>query len=137
MARTCYRCALTATDLKELRRLLGVKYCPNCPATDYVAHHDMPLHARADLFDLAQEAREARLGGASAAAVARVLRRANLTLAHLFAVCPFLRIPHFDLLGFIAERLHLRPVCCACALSRCLICWVGLVVYQPITHDPQ
>lgn len=93
----------------------------------------MPLHTRADLFDLVQEAREERLAGASAAAVARVLRRANLTLAHLFAICPLLRIPHFDILGLIAERLHLRRVCCACACGLMCDLLGRLGVRQPFT----
>lgn len=106
------RCELTlilCADLKEVRKLLGVKYCPNCSVgSDYSDRRRKPLFERSTLHDLVQEARELRLTGASNAAVMRVLKLAGLSLAHVYAVCPVLKLPHFSLAGFVPERLHER-----------------------------
>ena len=102
---------LPALDLKELRKLLGVKYCPNCKVRDY---HDRvtrrPL-VREELHEAVQEARELFATGSSMAAIERVLASAGgLTMAHVYGVCPLLKIPHFSIDAFVPERLHERCV---------------------------
>ncbi len=87
--------------------MLGLTRCPNCSIADYADQHAAVTHWRREmLLDLAQEARELRMLGASRAAVNKVLRRAGLVLAHAYAVCPFLRIPHFQPDCFVPEGLH-------------------------------
>lgn len=99
-------------DLKELRKLLGTKACPNCHVDaqrhgydDCTTHPPMLRH---ELYEVVQEARELRATAATRTAVRRVLRGAGLQEVHVFGVCPFLKIPHFSLAGFVPERLHER-----------------------------
>lgn len=124
------------SDLKELRKLLGVKRCPNCQMSGkrVTPYHDTGRHraiSLAEVHELVQEAREMRLTNEPARA-ARILNHAGLVAAHLHGVCPFLKIPHFSADAFVPERLHERSVfrllcgalCVPCAAQCAVTCFV-------------
>ena len=110
---------LTNPDLKELRKIIGVKHCPNCIAVDYARRVPIMQERSAETMRIiVSEAREAMLGGATAAAVQRILNRQGFSRAHALFPCPLLWLPHFGPDGLVPERLHERYVR-ACLLSSC------------------
>ena len=96
-----------AADLKELRKLLGVKHCPNCLTKQYGSRAPPTLRDIEGLRVTMSQAREAFLEGSFAAAV-RLLKPHGLNRAHLLMSCPLLALRHFILDALVPERLHER-----------------------------
>ncbi len=94
-------------DLPEVRRLCGVKHCPDCMPSEAEGGDAMKRRTTDSMEEVLDAAMEACVAQGNGRAAKAMLTAADMSHTHLSAICALLRLVHFCVSCLPGDRLHL------------------------------